>query len=250
MTTSFNSISRLNAPDPMAQFLDAADPIYGTGVDGNVVLDGSTTILGMEPASSKYTMTSDLYFHNLTLNTDIHLQTNGYRLFVKNQLNMANGSRIGFTTGFSTAGSIAQGGGIAEAVTNSLGGAGLINDIATMVETAVTATAPIAELGGAKYYTTPHQAIKGWAATASATTPTFLRGGAGGSDAGGGVVIIAARYITVTSGTATISAPGGAIAGAGGGVVLIVSSHSALPAGLSTDVTGQNPGTVNYMQLV
>jgi hypothetical protein len=244
MTTSFNSISRLNAPDPMAQFLDAADPIYGTGVDGSVVLDGSATILGMEPASSKYTMTSDLYFHNLTLNTDIHLQTNGYRLFVKNQLNMANGSRIGFTTGFATAGSIAQGGGILESVTNILGGSAQ-----SYLGIDYLATPPTAALGGAKYYTIPHQAIKGWAATASATTPTFLRGGAGGLDqAGGGVVIIAARYITVTSGTATISAT--ATAPAGGGVVLIVSSHSALPAGLSTDVTGQNPGTVNYMQLV
>jgi hypothetical protein len=233
----------MNAPDPLAAFLDAADPIYGTGVDGSVVLDGSTTILGMAPASSKYTMTSDLYFHNLTLNTDIHLQTNGYRLFVKNQLNMANGSRIGFTTGFATAGSIAQGGAVLGAVTNSLGGAGL------NVATAVTATAPTAALGGAKYYTIPHQAIRGWAATASSTTPTFVRGGAGGlGEPGGGVVILAARYITVTSGTAVISAP--ATAPAGGGVVLIVSSHSALPAGLSTDVTGQNPGTANYMQLV
>jgi hypothetical protein len=243
MSSYFNSIMRMNVPNPLAAFLDAADSIYGTGVDGSVTLDGSTTILGMAPTSSKYTMTSDLYFYNLTLNTDIHLQTNGYRLFVKNQLNMANGSRIGFTTGFATAGSIAQGGAILGAVTNSLGGAGL------NVATAVTATAPIAELGGAKYYTIPHQAIKGWAATASATTPTFVRGGAGGlGEAGGGVVIIAARYITVTSGTAVISAP--ATAPAGGGVVLVVSSHSALPAGLSTDVTGQNPGTVNYMQLV
>jgi hypothetical protein len=243
MARRFTSIQRMNVPNPMAQFLDAPDPIYGTGVDGNAVLDGSTTILGMEPASSKYTMTSDLYFHDLTLNTNIHLQTNGFRLFVKNQLNMANGSRIGFTTGFATAGSIAQGGAILGAVTNSLGGAGL------NVATAVTATTPIAELGGAKYYTIPHQAIRGWAATASATTPTFVRGGAGGlGQAGGGVVIIAARYITVTSGTAVISAP--ATAPAGGGVILIVSSHSELPAGLSTDVTGQNSGTVNYMQLV
>jgi hypothetical protein len=243
MSKRFMGIQRMNAPDPMAAFMDAADPIYGTGVDGSAVLDGSTTILGMAPASSKYTMTSDLYFHNLTLNANIHLQTNGYRLFVKNQLNMADGSRIGFTAGFATSGSIAQGGGLLEAVTNSLGGAGL------NVATAVTATAPIAELGGAKYYTIPHQAIKGWAATASTTTPTFVRGGAGGlGELGGGVVIIAARHITVTSGTAVISAP--ATAPAGGGVIFIVSSHSALPAGLSTDVTGQNPGTVNYMQLV
>jgi hypothetical protein len=243
MARRFTSIQRMNVPNPMAQFLDAPDPIYGTGVDGNAVLDGSTTILGMAPSSSRYTMTSDLYFHDLTLNTNIHLQTNGFRLFVKNQLNMANGSRIGFTTGFATAGSIDQGGAILGAVTNSLGGAGL------NVATVVTATTPIAELGGAKYYTIPHQAIRGWAATASSTTPTFIRGGAGGlGQAGGGVVIIAARYITVTSGTAVISAP--ATAPAGGGVILIVSSHSSLPSGLTTDVTGQNPGTVNYMQLV
>jgi hypothetical protein len=241
MARRFTSIQRMNAPNPVAQFLDAPDPIYGTGVDGNAVLDGSTTILGMTPSSSKYTMTSDLYFHNLTINTDIHLQTNGYRLFVKNQLNMANGSRIGFTSGFSTAGSIAQGGATLEAVTNSLGGSS--DTLGLFV------TAPTAALGGAKYYTIPHQAIRGWAASASTTTPTFLRGGAGGiSEPGGGVVIIAARYITVTSGTAVISAPG--TDSAGGGVILIVSSHSALPAGLATDVTGDTAGTVNYMQLV
>lgn len=239
MARRFTSIQRMNAPDPMAAFLDAVDPIYGTGVDGNVVLDGTTTILGMEPSSNVYTMTADLYLHNLTINGSVRLQPNGYRIFVKNILTMHNGSRIGFITGFATAGSIGAGGAIATAVTHSLGGASATQ----------TVTPPSAALGGANYYRIPHQAIRGWAVSASSTTPTFVRGGAGGvGQAGGGVVILAARYITVASGTATISAP--ATAPAGGGVVLIVSSHSALPAGLSTDVTGQNPGTVNYMQLV
>lgn len=239
MTRRFTSIQRMNAPDPMAQFLDAADPIYGTGVDGSVTLDGTTTILGMTPSSNVYTMTADLYFHNLTINAGVRLQPNGYRIFVKNILTMNNNSRIGFITGFATAGSIGAGGAIATAVTNSLGGASLTQGI----------TAPIAGLGGSNYYRIPHQAIRGWAVSASSPTPAFLRGGAGGvGQAGGGVVILAARYITVASGTATISAP--ATAPAGGGVVLIVSSHSAIPAGLTTDVTGQNPGTVNYMQLV
>ena len=231
----------MNAPDPMAQFLDAADPIYGTGVDGSVTLDGTTTILGMTPSSNVYTMTADLYFHNLTINAGVHLQPNGYRIFVKNILTMGNGSRIGFTTGFATAGSIGAGGAIGQLVSqaHSLGGA----------SSTQTAIAPIAGLGGANYYKIPHQAVRGWAISASSTTPVFLQGGAGGvGQAGGGVVILAARYITVVSGTATISAP--ATAPAGGGVVLIVSSHSALPAGLTTDVAGQNPGTVNYMQLV
>ena len=229
----------MNAPDPMAQFLDAPDSIYGTGVDGSVTLDGTTTVLGMVPSSNKYQMTSDLYFNNLTINNGVHLEPDGYRIFVKNILTMGNGSRIGFTTGYSSAGSIAQGGAIATAVTNSLGGASLTQ----------TVTAPTAALGGTKYYQLPHQAIRGWAVSASNTTPTFLRGGAGGLlEPGGGIVILTARYITVSSGTAIISAP--ATPPAGGGVLIIVSSHSTLPAGITTDVSGQNPGTVNYMQLV
>ena len=62
-------------------------------------------------------------------------------------------------------------------------------------------------------------------------------------------MIVAARYISgPLSGTAQISAK--ATAPAGGGVVLIVSTAANLPANVTTDVTGQNAGTVNYMQLV
>lgn len=126
------------------------------------------------------------------------------------------------------------------AVLNSLGGSSLTQ----------TATAPIAGLGGSKYYQIPHQAIRGYSVSASNTTPQFLRGGAGGlGQVGGGVIILAARYISgPATGTAFIKAPG--IAPAGGGVILIVSSASSLPNNVSTDVTGQNSGTVNYMQLV
>jgi hypothetical protein len=184
-------------------------------------------------------MTADVYFHNLTINDSVHLQPNGYRIFVKNILTLGSGSRIGFTTGFATAGSIGAGGAIATAVTHSLGGASATLGI----------TSPSAGLGGANYYKIPHQAVRGWAVSASSLTPTFLQGGAGGLlEPGGGVVILATRYISVSSGTATISAP--ATPPAGGGVLIIVSSHSVLPAGITTDVTGENPGTVNYMQLV
>jgi hypothetical protein len=224
----------------MASFIDSADPVYGTGADGSVTLDGTTTILGMIPSSNVYSMTSDLYFHNLTINAGVRLAPNGYRIFVKNILTLNNNSTIGYTTGYSTAGSIAQGGAATTAVTHSLGGSA----------TDYSATAPTAALGGSKYYQIPHQAIRGWAVSASSTTPTFLRGGAGGSgQAGGGVIIVAARYLSGPStGTAYIKAPG--TAPAGGGVILIISTHSALPASISTDITGQNPGTVNYMQLV
>lgn len=228
-----------NANYNVTSFIDAPDPVYGTGVDGDATLDGSTTVLGMAPSSSVYSMTRDMYFNNLTINANVRLAPNGYRIFVKNLLTLNSDSIIGFTSGYSTAGSIQQGGAAATAVTHSLGGSA----------TGYTATAPTAALGGTQWWSVPKQAVLGYSITASGG-PTFLRGGAGGSgQAGGGVVIIAARYISgPNSGTASIKAPGSAPAG--GGVILLISSGASLPANITTDVTGQNAGTFNYMQLV
>jgi hypothetical protein len=231
---------RYPAANAMASFIDAPDPVYGTGSDGDATLDGTTTVLSMAPSSSVYSMTQDLYFNNLIINAGVTLKPNGYRIFVKNLLTFGgNNSTIGFTTGYATSGSIFQGGAAATAVTHSLGGSA----------TGFTATAPTAGTGGSAYYTIPRQAVQGYSITASGG-PTWLRGGAGGTaQAGGAVIILAARYIAAPpSGTGYIKAPG--TAPAGGGVILIVSSAATLPAGVSTDVTGQNAGTVNYMQLV
>jgi hypothetical protein len=194
----------------------------------------------MAPSSSVYSMTRDIYFNDLTINANVRLAPNGYRIFVKGTLKLVGAnSTIGYTAGFSTAGSIAQGGAASTAVTHSLGGSA----------TGFTATAPTAAMGGVNYFRVPTQAVTGYTITASGG-PTFLRGGAGGSSqAGGGVIIIAARYISgPASGTAYIKAPG--TAPAGGGVILIVSSAETLAAGITTDVTGQNAGTVHYMSQV
>ncbi len=214
--------------------------IYGTGSDGDATLDGSTTVLSMAPSSSVYSMTRDLFFNDLTINGGVRLAPNGYRIFVKGTLRFAGANAtVGFTAGYSTTGSIMQGGAATTAVTHSLGGSA----------TGYTATPPTSALGGTQWWTVPHQAISGYSLTASGG-PTWLRGGAGGTgQAGGGVIILAARYISgPSSGIAYIKAP--ATAPAGGGVILIVSSASSLPSSVSTDVTGQNSGTVNYMQLV
>jgi hypothetical protein len=229
-----------------AYYNEGVDSVYGTGADGDATLDGTTTVLSMAPSASVYTMTRDMFFNDLTINTSVRLAPNGYRIFVKGVLKfMGTNSTIGYTTGYSTAGSIAQGGAAATSVTHSLGGAG----ISSPAGTNYTVTAPTAAMGGSTYFQVPHQAITGYSITASGG-PTFLRGGAGGTgQAGGGVVIIAARYISPpASGTAYIKAP--ATAPAGGGVILIVSSGSSLPSGISTVVTGQNAGTYYYMQQV
>lgn len=102
-------ILRYPASNDFATFIDSADPVYGTGSDGNITLDGTTTVLGMVPSSSVYSMTQDLYFNNLTLNSGVRLAPNGYRIFVKNLLTLNSSSIIGFTTGYSTSGSIYQG---------------------------------------------------------------------------------------------------------------------------------------------
>jgi hypothetical protein len=223
-----------------AYYNEGVDAVYGNGVDGDATLDGTTTVLSMAPSSSVYSMTRDLYLNDLTINASVRLAPNGYRIFVKGTLKfMGANSIIGYTTGFSTAGSIKQGGGILEAVSHSLGGAA----------TGYLSTLPTAALGGANYFKVPSQAVTGYSITA-AGGPEFLRGGAGAlGQAGGGIIIIAARYISgPATGTAYIKAPG--TAPAGGGVILIVSSAEALAAGITTDVTGQNAGTVHYMSQV
>jgi hypothetical protein len=222
-----------------AYYNESVDSVYGTGADGDASLDGTTTVLTMAPTSSVYSMTQDLYFNDLTLGNSVRLAPNGYRIFVKGTLRLGTSSIIGYETGYSTEGSIMQGGAAATAVTHSLGGSA----------TGFTATAPHSNMGGPNYFMVPTQAVTGYSITATGG-PTFLRGGAGGTaQAGGGVIIIAARYISgPTSGTAYIKAPG--TAPAGGGVILIVSSAETLASGITTDVTGQNAGTVHYMSQV
>ena len=231
-------VIRFPATNTLAAYIDSADPVYGTGSDGTQILDGTTTVLSMAPSSSSYVMTSDLFFHNLTIKSNVTLAPNGYRIFVKNALILESNATIGFSTGFSSNGSIAQGGAANTAVSNSLGGSA----------TGFAANPPVASVGGPNYYKQPRFAVLGHSITAGGTA--MLRGGAGGSgQAGGGVIILSSRFIYgPDSGTATIKAPG--TAPAGGGVILIVSSAAALPASVTTNVAGQNVGTVNYMQLV
>lgn len=216
------SVSLLNTPDP----------IYGSGIDLDATISTNTSL------------TSDKQYANLTVDAGITLNPNGYRIFVRDTLTLGAGARIGYTSGFATAGSIGQGGSASVSVTHSLGGSSATQ----------TATAPAAVLGGTNYYYHPMQAIRGWAVSASSTTPTFLRGGAGGTGgAGGGVVILAARYIAASISTSYISATtSGTANGGGGGVVIIISSGNVLQPGITVDVSGASGasnGTSIYLQV-
>jgi hypothetical protein len=239
-------LERYPALNAFASFIDAADSVYGTGSDGSVTISANTTL------------TSDRFYYNLTVDSNVVLNTAGYRVFVKNLLTLSSNSVIGvgtantytMNTGFSGVGSIQGGGGISGAVTNSLGG-----NSATQ-----TATVPSVAQGGtgdktttSGYWYQPTQSIKGYVVNASNTTPLFLRGGAGGANGvGGGVLIIGARYISATSSFLDAAGATGA-GGGGGGVIILVSTYATMPTGITTDVTGGTScvsGSVIYSQLI
>ena len=67
-------LERLNSPAKVQRI--GNDSVYGTGSDGTVVIASNTSI------------SRDMYYNNLTINTGVHLNTNGYRVFVKNTLTL------------------------------------------------------------------------------------------------------------------------------------------------------------------
>ena len=85
------------------------DEAYGSGVDGTVVVSADTSL------------SRDMYYANLTINSGAHLNTNGFRVFVSNTLTL-NGS-IGIKQGSSVAtGTVSGNTASNTAVTYSIGG--------------------------------------------------------------------------------------------------------------------------------
>lgn len=68
------------------------DSVYGNGTDGNFIVSNTST---------PTVLTRDMYYDNLTVNANCVVITNGFRIFVKNQL--INNGTIGATSGYTTA---------------------------------------------------------------------------------------------------------------------------------------------------
>lgn len=207
------------------------DSIYGSGKDGTVTISANTDL------------TRDMYYSNLTIAPGVHVNTNGYRVFVRNILTFSSSisdqatTSIGLKNGFSGVGSLL--GGSEVSVSNSLGGDGL----------GYASSLPVAANGGPEYYNLPMNAINGYAFGGSLTVPLPLRGGAGnGTQPGGGVVVISARK---TVGYGTIYATGYYNSSAmayqtGGGVVLSISQF-VRPSSVAINVTGHEAGTIKEL---
>lgn len=198
------------------------DEIYGSGQDGSVIISVNTTL------------TRDMYYNYLTINDGIHLNTAGYRVFVRNTLSFSSNAAnqattsIGLKNGSSTTATLK--GGSTVAATNSLGGA----------SASYTVTAPTVS----GYFNLARNAVQGYMLHASQTTPLFLQGGAGdGTNPGGGVTIVSARKI---NGYGTIYATGynnGSSNTTGGGVVVYVSQAARNPSNIVLSVSGYATGT-------
>lgn len=203
--------------------------IYGDGNDGAVTISGNTSL------------TRDMYYSTLTVDSGVTLTPSGYRIFastsvtVNGTISAKGGNASGITAG-TAVGSGTLGGGTdggagksgeqangnsSSALTNSLGGRGGSGGNGGSYTGGVsgTITAPTAASGSVRHlpnainlYLFPSGTLTsvkggtgggGGACDASVDTPSS---GAGG--AGGGVMMICAPTITV-SGTGTVTSKGG-----------------------------------------
>lgn len=101
----------IQIPEPIFLERLGGDEIYGFGQDGDVTIASNTTL------------TRDMYYNNLTINSSCDLDTNGYKVFVKGTLTFADASaRIGRFSSKTTAGTLKGGSAAGTTATDTLGG--------------------------------------------------------------------------------------------------------------------------------
>ena len=105
-------MAEIEIPEPLLLDRLGGEEVYGFGQDGDVTIAANTTL------------TRDMYYNDLTINSSCTLDTNGYRVFVRGTLAFTDSSsRIGRFSNKTTAGTLK--GGFAKGVdaTDTLGGA-------------------------------------------------------------------------------------------------------------------------------
>lgn len=85
----------------------------GDGSDGSVTFDGTSTVLGLSPSSSTYTLTRNIYTSSMTVNSGVSIKTGNYAIFCTGTLTVNGTIRNNGTNG-----------GAGNSGLNSLGGSG------------------------------------------------------------------------------------------------------------------------------
>jgi hypothetical protein len=199
-------LQRFNSP-PIVQRI-GNDSIYGIGSDGTVIIASNTSL------------TRDMYYENLTINSGSHLNTNGFRVFVKNVLTVNGTIGVNNDSSIST-GTVTGTTSKATSTSFSIGGsaAGSVYT-ASQVSPQVLQDISNAVLG--VYYETTG-------------TARAISGGAGGQDGAAGVVTSA------TAGTGRTLGTAGGAGGAGGAGTL--NRNALAPGGPGTAGSSGTSGT-------
>ena len=199
---------------------------YGDGSDGTATCDGSTAVTGMSRSGSIYTLTRDVYFDSLTINSGVTVKPDGYRIFVKNTFtvsgtiernggNGTNGSN-GITSPFGPAGGAGASqtdgyliGGASGGAGGAAGAAGGAGVDGTAGESASNCLGVSGSAGGS-------------GGGGSGATPPPGAGGAAGTATAANVKLIAnwhlATLLDISSSGSTVKfTPNGGGGGGGGG---------------------------------
>lgn len=101
----------IQIPEPIFLERLGGEEVYGFGQDGDVTISSSTSL------------TRDMYYNDLTINSSCDLDTNGYKIFVKGTLTFTDAtSRIGRFSNKSNAGTLKGGSAAGTDSTDTLGG--------------------------------------------------------------------------------------------------------------------------------
>jgi hypothetical protein len=235
------------APSPAA----ASGSILGTGADGAVTLDGSTSYAGSfgTPAGNVYTQLRDVQCSTLIINAGVTLKPTNYRIFCTGSVinngtisaagnnaagqvagasllsNSTTGGRAGGAGGTGVSGPGAAGsnavygapGGAGGAGTSGTAGAGGTVTVTTANAQANLLTLPFAAILGVAAYISGNQTLGFGAGGGGGGSDASSNAGGGGGSGGGIVPIFAAAL--VNNGTITVAGGNGAagVAGNAGG---------------------------------
>jgi hypothetical protein len=225
--------------------------LFGDGSDGDVTI-----------STNDEKLTRDMYYHDLTVASDVTLNPNGWRIFVSGTLTLEEGAQIArdgnlgeVVTGGpalvagSLGGSAGGGGGTGSggSISDSLGGSGGAGSNGGGAGGGVTT--PSADAGGPGVFRSAMAAISGHDLAGGQISGGAGGGGGGdgeleGGGSGGGVVVVVAHTVVLGGSSASIHADGGegehggGVGGGGGGGVVVVVSTVAQPAGLTLSAKG------------
>ena len=219
--------------------------LFGTGNDGSLIFDGTTTIIGLVPSSNTYILTRDIHATSITINNGVTVKTANNRIFCRgtitnngtlaNNGNSASGSTAGAVNVSSSfgggraggAGGTGANGTGAAGTTAIIGGSGGAGGAGTSGAAGAAGTTAITAANAQNnIFQTPIPALHGYVILSLSTGPLQFgaSGGGGGSDSssnaggggGGGAGVIGFfAYAVVNNGT--ISAVGGTGGNAAGG---------------------------------